>query len=303
MSPHSVARCSSARFRGGSRRRTRPTSRRPSCSSASAPSARRNARPATDVAERADSGSHPGRPTIGGTGDGRRRATTRRSSGLRIAGATKIVPITKRDWARIAAKRPGHPGVTRSMFATPSSDRSIVPTRAGMRTRRSSMPRGAQLQDDDPPLQPRLLPSAVIVPLPGPAADRPPSGRCTFPVPCNPAKPREGLSLHAELLQGKKPDDVCTRDGKPLASDYDEDADVLYLWTGEGPRKSGPSTYETRHGHLVQARPGDARVRRHRDRRLQGAAGRRAKHRRRDPRHPGAPASSSSQPRSVRVRP
>jgi len=41
-------------------------------------------------------------------------------------------------------------------------------------------------------------------------------------------------------------------DGKPLASDYDEDADVLYLWT-DGPRPA--VTYETRNGHLVQLDP------------------------------------------------
>jgi uncharacterized protein YuzE len=41
-------------------------------------------------------------------------------------------------------------------------------------------------------------------------------------------------------------------DGKFLTSDYDEDADILYLWV-EGPRPA--VTYETRDGHLVQLDP------------------------------------------------
>jgi uncharacterized protein YuzE len=41
-------------------------------------------------------------------------------------------------------------------------------------------------------------------------------------------------------------------DGKFLTSDYDEDADVLYLWA-ESPCPA--VTYETRDGHLVQLDP------------------------------------------------
>jgi uncharacterized protein YuzE len=41
-------------------------------------------------------------------------------------------------------------------------------------------------------------------------------------------------------------------DGRPLVSDYDEEADILYLWT-EGPRPS--VTYEDDDGHLVQLDP------------------------------------------------
>lgn len=41
-------------------------------------------------------------------------------------------------------------------------------------------------------------------------------------------------------------------DGECLTSDYDEDADILYLWT-ESPRPA--VTYETRDGHLVQLDP------------------------------------------------
>jgi uncharacterized protein YuzE len=41
-------------------------------------------------------------------------------------------------------------------------------------------------------------------------------------------------------------------DGTPLVSDYDEEADILYLWT-EGPRPS--VTFEDDHGHLVQLDP------------------------------------------------
>ena len=41
-------------------------------------------------------------------------------------------------------------------------------------------------------------------------------------------------------------------DGKFLVSDYDEDADILYLWV-EGPCPA--VTYETKHGHLVQLDP------------------------------------------------
>ena len=38
-------------------------------------------------------------------------------------------------------------------------------------------------------------------------------------------------------------------DGEPLVSDYDEEADILYLWT-EGPRPS--VTFESDNGILVQ---------------------------------------------------
>lgn len=41
-------------------------------------------------------------------------------------------------------------------------------------------------------------------------------------------------------------------DGTALTPDYDEDADILYLWV-EGPRPA--VTYETRDGHLVQLDP------------------------------------------------
>ena len=41
-------------------------------------------------------------------------------------------------------------------------------------------------------------------------------------------------------------------DGKFLTSDYDDAADVLYLWVEE-PRPA--VTYETSHGHLVQLDP------------------------------------------------
>ncbi len=41
-------------------------------------------------------------------------------------------------------------------------------------------------------------------------------------------------------------------DGQFLTSDYDDDADVLYLWV-EGARPA--VTYETRDGHLVQLDP------------------------------------------------
>lgn len=43
-----------------------------------------------------------------------------------------------------------------------------------------------------------------------------------------------------------------TLDGMALTPDYDEDADVLYLWT-RGP--CAAVTYETSHGHLVQLDP------------------------------------------------
>jgi len=43
-----------------------------------------------------------------------------------------------------------------------------------------------------------------------------------------------------------------TLDGTPLIPDYDEDADILYLWV-EGPCPA--VTYETKHGHLVQLDP------------------------------------------------
>ena len=42
-------------------------------------------------------------------------------------------------------------------------------------------------------------------------------------------------------------------DGKFLTSDYDEEADILYLWV-EGPCPA--ITYETSRGHLVQLDPG-----------------------------------------------
>ena len=41
-------------------------------------------------------------------------------------------------------------------------------------------------------------------------------------------------------------------DGTRLVSDYDDEADILYLWT-DGPRPS--VTYEDDHGHLVQLDP------------------------------------------------
>jgi uncharacterized protein YuzE len=41
-------------------------------------------------------------------------------------------------------------------------------------------------------------------------------------------------------------------DGTSLIADYDEDADILYLWV-EGPCPA--VTYETRDGHLVQLDP------------------------------------------------
>ena len=41
-------------------------------------------------------------------------------------------------------------------------------------------------------------------------------------------------------------------DGKFLTSDYDEDADVLYLWVEE---PCAAITYETSQGHLVQLDP------------------------------------------------
>ena len=41
-------------------------------------------------------------------------------------------------------------------------------------------------------------------------------------------------------------------DGKFLVSDYDEEADILYLWV-EGPCPA--QTYETSDGHLVQLAP------------------------------------------------
>lgn len=42
-------------------------------------------------------------------------------------------------------------------------------------------------------------------------------------------------------------------DGLPLISDYDQDADILYLWTEPGPRPA--VTYEDENGHLVQLDP------------------------------------------------
>jgi uncharacterized protein YuzE len=41
-------------------------------------------------------------------------------------------------------------------------------------------------------------------------------------------------------------------DGTTLTPDYDEDADILYLWV-QGP--CAAVTYETRDGHLVQLDP------------------------------------------------
>ena len=41
-------------------------------------------------------------------------------------------------------------------------------------------------------------------------------------------------------------------DGKFLTSDYDADADVLYLWVE---KPCAAVTYETSHGHLVQLDP------------------------------------------------
>ena len=41
-------------------------------------------------------------------------------------------------------------------------------------------------------------------------------------------------------------------EGTPLVSDYDEGADILYLWT-EGPWPA--VTYEDDHGHLIQLDP------------------------------------------------
>ena len=43
-----------------------------------------------------------------------------------------------------------------------------------------------------------------------------------------------------------------TLDGTALTPDYDEEADILYLWVDA----ARPSvTYETKHGHLVQLDP------------------------------------------------
>jgi uncharacterized protein YuzE len=43
-----------------------------------------------------------------------------------------------------------------------------------------------------------------------------------------------------------------TIDGTPMMSDYDEVADILYLWVNE-PQKA--VTYESSEGHLVQLDP------------------------------------------------
>lgn len=42
-------------------------------------------------------------------------------------------------------------------------------------------------------------------------------------------------------------------DGGPLTADYDEEADILYLWTEPGPRPA--VTYEDPSGVLVQLDP------------------------------------------------
>lgn len=42
-------------------------------------------------------------------------------------------------------------------------------------------------------------------------------------------------------------------DGEPLNAEYDEQEDILYLWTGDEPQDA--LTYETTDGHLVRLDP------------------------------------------------
>ena len=58
-------------------------------------------------------------------------------------------------------------------------------------------------------------------------------------------------------------------DGKFLTSDYDDDADILYLWV-ESPCSA--VTYETSQGHVVQLDP-ETRVRGRHHRGLQSSMG------------------------------
>lgn len=100
---------------------------------------------------------------------------------------------------------------------------------------------------DDDPLQ-RACYVATIVRYPG-GSDPATIRNGVLSVPRSGAL---GRLLHLERLNTE---DAMTfiLDGVALTPDYDEDADILYLWVDA----ARPAvTYETKHGHLVQLDPG-----------------------------------------------
>jgi hypothetical protein len=150
------------------------------------------------------------------------------------------IALTRRDWDRLTAKRPGIEGYVEHVRETLERPSLVY----GGRYEDSKVFYRKGLLDDDSLY--RACYVAVIVRYPG--GDE----GATIRTVCFPFH-LQGSSGGC-FMPSSEPGTPVTfvLDGRSLVSDYDEDADVLYLWA-EGPRPA--VTFETKHGHLVQLDP------------------------------------------------